>query len=218
LHQKELLTNAIWSLYVQEPDRIATCKEINNIGVSIEQANQFIDQHQCIPDAANIHFYPEGSSHYGGIPYAETMYSDVKFRIISETRFKSDKNNFPWVTEKTWLTIVNRCPFIMVGEPGTLDYLESMGFKTFKNYLKIHDYDNIRPIGNRLDAIVTNTEYWLNDADFADEIQLDVEHNYNRFIELGKEIETNVLQQIHDNKLQAQLDDIVSTDDPLAKK
>lgn len=216
LYKKGLLSQAIWSLYMNEQDREPVLEVLTNQGVNRQLAEQFVEKHQCIPDDADVIFWSNGGSHYGGIPYSESLYADVKFRIVSETRF-APGFKLPWITEKTWLTIVNRCPFIMAGDQGSVAYLESLGFRPFKEYLAIPDYDNIRDTQDRLNAIVTNTESWLNNNDSLKEIQQDVEHNYNLFVQLGKEMEASLLEQIQNNGLQLQASELIPTDDAIAK-
>jgi hypothetical protein len=219
-YKKDLLKHAIWSLYVQDKDREATLKTLANQGVALDVANQFIDEYQWIPDNADIIFWPDGGSHYGGIPYDDTLYANVKFRVISETSFQSGNRaelKKPWLTEKTWLTIVNCCPFIIAGEQRSLDYLESLGFRTFKKYLELTDYNNLQGQDTRINAIVTNAASWLTNSELVGEIRHDIEHNYNHFIQLGKAMETDLLQQIQDNGLQAQVKDIIPTVDTKTK-
>jgi prephenate dehydratase len=90
-----------------------------------------------------------------------------------------------------------------------------MGFRTFKKYLELPDYDNLQASPARVDAIVTNTASWLTNLESVEEIRQDVEHNYTNFIQLGKAMETDLLQQIRDNGLQAQVKDIMPTVDIL---
>jgi hypothetical protein len=207
-YKKDLLKHAIWSLYVQDNERETTLTFLKNQGVELDVANQFIDTHWCIPDNVNIIFSDGGSPHYGGIPYDESLYAKVKFRVVAETSFQY-KN--PFLTEKTWLTIVNRCPFIMAGDCGSLDYLESLGFKTFKKYLKVPDYDSLQNPLARLNAIVTNTSSWLTDLESSDEIHQDVEYNYNHFVQLGQAMATDLQQQIQNKGLQVPVTDVIST-------
>lgn len=215
LYKKDLLKHGIWSLYVPDTDYEEVIDILKVQGANKAQAEQFIKDYQCVPDDADIIFWPSGGSHYGGIPYAESLYSDVKFRVVSETSFAPDYK-IPYLTEKTWLTIVNRCPFIMAGDRGSLSYIESKGFRTFKEYLEIPDYDEILDPQDRLDAIVTNVESWLKRSDLLDSIQQDVEHNYNRFIQIGEDIENDLLAQMKNNGLHSRANEFVSTDDAVA--
>jgi hypothetical protein len=211
LYKKDLLKHAIWSLDVQNSDREPTLKILARHGVTSDAANQFIDEHQCIPDNIDIVFSHASGNSYIGIPYDDTLYANVKFKVISETGFQTDLKK-PWLTEKTWLTIVNCCPFMIAGDRGSLDYLESLGFRTFKKYLELPDYDNLQAPAARIDAIVANTASWLINLESVEEIRQDVEHNYNHFIQLGKVMETDLLQQLQNNGLQAQVKDIMPTD------
>jgi len=76
-----------------------------------------------------------------GIAYQEKIYSSALFQIIAETDFDRPFI-YPWITEKTWLSIINHRPFIIAGEYHTCDRLESMGFQTFRDFLAIPNYDN----------------------------------------------------------------------------
>ena len=218
LDQKQLLDRAIWSLYVPESDWDCTVESLVSQGATTLEATEFLSFRKRLPDDARPIFWPNGGSHYSGIPYDLSMYSRSRFRIISETSFKKFKK-FPiaWITEKTWLTIANRCPFIMAGQPGTLDFLESLGFKTFREYLLDPDYDNLKDPKERLLAIVKNAEYWINDKRFDQEIHQDVEHNFHHFVTLGEKIKQEMLDILRQINLDSELDQIIITEDLIGK-
>jgi hypothetical protein len=50
--------------------------------------------------------------------------------------------------------IINKRPFIIFGVPGTIKYLQSLGFQTFSDFWS-EEYDNIHDIEDRVDAIMT---------------------------------------------------------------
>ena len=119
---------------------------------------------------------------YNGIPYDINLYQDTDFQVISETNFTDTTN--PWITEKTWLPILNRHPFIMAGDVATLKLLNKMGFSTFDEFLTI-DYDLIDNQDKRLDAIVANTEHWVHNLKLHHKmINLYVNHNFKVLEEL----------------------------------
>ena len=129
--------------------------------------------------------------HYGGIPYDVDLYKNNQFQLISETLFVYDRyfrglEGTPgaWITEKTWLAIINKRPFIMAGMPGSLEKLKSMDFKTFENYLPRPDYHQILDPELRMDAIIECIKTWQVEQD-QDLINNDVEHNFNRLLELA---------------------------------
>jgi hypothetical protein len=107
-----------------------------------------------------------------------------------------------WVTEKTWLSIINRRPFIMAGDIGTLKKLKQMGFRTFEQYLKTPNYDELCDPEQRLTAIVDNTQHWLEHIQkYQDLILHDIEHNFNRLIELATVNLENIQKIIDKHKL-----------------
>lgn len=75
----------------------------------------------------------------------------------------------------------------MAGDRGSLDKLKKLGFKTFENFLPIPNYDDVGDPEQKLDAIVTNTEAWLNGMKDKEEIRKEVDHNHNRMIDLAME-------------------------------
>jgi len=115
------------------------------------------------------------------------VFRNTAFSIISEsTNYWNE--NFDFVTEKTWRTIIHRHPFIFAGHPDQFIYLKDLGLKTFENYMKIKDYWYIKDENKRLDAIVENTkDFLMNHSKYSENIQEDVRHNFSLFLSLAKE-------------------------------
>jgi len=186
---KDQLQNATWSLHVHEGTR-KECKDLIP-ELDDNQFDQFVSQYNNNPDDAKIVFQ-DNSLHYGGIPYDKKMFGNSLFRVITETNFTTKKDVLPWLTEKTFISILNNIPFIMAGDNNSLIKLKSMGFRTFENYLPVSHYDNIEEVEEKLDAIVTNTSYWITSMQDKDSIQQDVKHNYERLIVLADENKKNL--------------------------
>lgn len=51
--------------------------------------------------------------------------------LVTETVFDFP---YPYVTEKTFLCFTHRRPFVLIGSPGSLELLKSMGFQTFDQW------------------------------------------------------------------------------------
>jgi hypothetical protein len=77
-------------------------------------------------------------------PYRDSCYS-----IITETHFTNDRL---FVSEKLWKPIMNRHPFLVVGTPGTLAYLQSLGFRTFNPAID-ERYDSLTDDRRRMRAL-----------------------------------------------------------------
>tara|TARA_R110000868_G_scaffold409539_1_gene695243 strand:- start:85 stop:1152 length:1068 start_codon:yes stop_codon:yes gene_type:complete len=180
---KELLSKAIWSLHVHS----GTWQESHDMlpELTDQQFTDFVKQYNNNPDQVKI-IFQENSLHYGGIPFDAELYANSLFRIITETDFHTQKNIQPWLTEKTFITMLNNMPFILAGDRGSVNKLKHMGFKTFENFLPIPNYDNIENSEEKLDAIVTNTHFWINEMKNKEEIQQDITSNYNRLLLLAK--------------------------------
>ena len=179
---KHLLPRSIWSLHVHS----GTWQECHRClpELTNQQFEDFIKEYNNNPDNAKIVFQ-ENSLHYGGIPYDVSLFSNSLFRVITETTFNTKENVLPWLTEKTFITILNKLPFIMAGDRGSLDKLKKLGFKTFENFLPISNYDDVIDPEQKLDAIVTNTEFWINNMKDKEDIKQNVIANYHRINELA---------------------------------
>ena len=179
---KQYLSHAIWSLHVHSGTK-HECRSLLP-ELSDQEFDTFVKEYNNNPDQANI-IFQENSLHYGGIPYDEKMFGNSLFRVITETDFVVREDVSPWLTEKTFITILNNLPFIMAGDNNSLYKLRNMGFRTFENYLPVPHYDEIRDEEKKLDAIVTNTACWIESMQDKEAIAKDVRHNYERLLSIA---------------------------------
>jgi hypothetical protein len=94
--------------------------------------------------------------------------------IINETRFAYPFGN---ISEKTLSTINCRVPFILVGPPNSLSYLQNLGFKTFSKWWD-ESYDQETDHQKRISKI-------FNLIDFIDSMSLkDLTSMYNSMNEI----------------------------------
>jgi len=174
LSQQNLLEKSIWSLLVHKGTWHKSRELLPEL--SDQQFENFIQQYNRKADDAKINFQ-KNSLHYLGIPYDVNLYKQSLFRVIPDTRFRTTDR--PMVTDKVYFTIFNRLPFIMAGDTGSIKWLKDQGFKTFEQYLPNHDYDDITDSETRLDAIISNCKYWSEGMKDKEQIQKDVEFNFN---------------------------------------
>ena len=76
-------------------------------------------------------------------------YKSTYFSIVTETLFYELGN---YLSEKTWKPIAHLHPFILIGRPGMLKFLHSLGFKTFSEFWD-ESYDEIENPKERYFAI-----------------------------------------------------------------
>lgn len=171
LYTDGLLDNCDWSL-AMTPQDFDRCRDLL-LELTADQYRDFVSRH--IRDLDPVHrlrFTDE--LHYCGYPYDPGIYQQVDFRVICETEMTGS----PVITEKTWQTMINRRPFIMVGYPHSLRWLESQGYKVFREYLAVPDYDDIIDRDQRLEAVVINIKHWLDTmAHDRDRLFKDIQHN-----------------------------------------
>jgi len=116
------------------------------------------------------------------------IFQDTCFSVISEGNAYDPAKDFYFLTEKTWRTVANKHPFIIAGYPEQVIYAKQRGLKTFEDYFLIKDYYLIDNERKRMQAVVKNTKYFLeNFRSKENEIRIDIEHNFNLFLSIAKE-------------------------------
>jgi hypothetical protein len=113
------------------------------------------------------------------------MHHKTFISLVSETNVNSDNLFF---SEKTYKPIIAKQPFIIYGNPNSLKYLKSVGFKTFDKWID-ESYDGEIIFENRLDKILKLCEEISNMSvsdsyRIRNEMESILEHNYNKFFEL----------------------------------
>jgi hypothetical protein len=115
-------------------------------------------------------------------PLHQKLSQDTVFEIVSET--DTGKNLF--LTEKTFKAILNKSPFIMLGNRFILKYLRHLGFKTFHPIIN-EEYDTLSNTYKRFSVALYEAEKLCNLSldDCEDKLSTlnDIcEFNYNHFL------------------------------------
>jgi hypothetical protein len=115
------------------------------------------------------------------------VYTNSFVDVINETRFAQPTANF---SEKVFQAIQYQKPFIVVGPPKTLEYIRSMGFKTFNDYWD-ESYDDEPHHGERLAKIFDVLEKIIHTpkdelSKMYDDMRSMLAHNINRYKEFIK--------------------------------
>lgn len=204
LYKKNLLNNANWRFIVHNDFVKNNCRRYLE-QLSEEEFEDFISKTQRSLDDINVQYQPT-SSHYPGIPFDYKIFEDSKFQIIAETSFFNCI-----ISEKTYISILNKRPFIMVSQLGHNTQLQQYGFKTFENYC-LHQNYQIEDIHyfQRFNKIMENIEYWIHNIDkFYTEIKADVEHNYSLLKNLGKKEEKKIKEILQRHGINAEPNEII---------
>lgn len=114
---------------------------------------------QELTDLYNLQLDPpeadQAISGYSSGSWADCpWYKDIFVDLVTETVY-----NYPYafISEKTIRPIVLGRPFIIVGAPGTLKWLQELGFRTFSDYWD-ESYDNIVDPNKRFHRICKTIE------------------------------------------------------------
>lgn len=148
----------------------------------------------------NIHYRSTGDQYDSTASTTIVPEDCAKFdiQIVPETLFDTQKTH---LTEKVFKPIVMRQPFIIVGPPNSLEYLESYGFKTFGDYWD-ESYDKILDPAERMDAILKVIDNISNMSEREYSTMIRSARGialYNRQRFYGGIFEERMLKELHDN-------------------
>lgn len=115
------------------------------------------------------------------------IFTHTSLSIISEGYAYPPITDTSFLTEKTWRAIAHRHPFMLADSPDRYAYLKSKGIRTFEEYFFHSDYVYYGD-RNKFEKIVENIIYFMDNKDrYIEQIQKDVEHNYNVFLDIVKQ-------------------------------
>ena len=111
------------------------------------------------------------------------FYQNAYFNFVVETHFDNDTI---FLTEKTFKPILNLQPFIIAGNPGSLQALKELGYKTFEDVIR-ETYDDETDHRERMSSVLKIT-YDLCNLSHRHHLRIQkiiedvLEHNQNHFL------------------------------------
>ena len=143
----------------------------------------------------------------------KNMYLNSYISLVTESIFFQIREEgdtyveFPsgYLSEKIWKPIGHAQPFILVGPAQSLEYIKSMGYKTFHPYID-ESYDNEIDDFKRLELIMIEIEKFSKKTKeekdlFLNNIKDIVKYNQNKFLNYSKEEFKNECKNIINNFL-----------------
>lgn len=125
-------------------------------------------------------------------------YDQCCFSIVAESLaepFVADR--VPFITEKTWKAVAMQHPFMIVGEPGSLNHMRSLGFETFEN-LWDESYDLNQDTVKKIAQVVANVVQCTKEP--WDKLTLEkIQHNHARFYDqklISQHVLTHIIEPI----------------------
>jgi hypothetical protein len=145
--------------------------------------------HPQIPKSA------EGHAHYTEKSTTENpgkeffmLYENNYFDLITETYYSNDYHQYEaynkwngiFFSEKIWRSIMNKRPFLLIGNKNALRELHNLGFKTFptmfdESYDSIGDEERIYHVLDQLKGLTVDE---VHNNVYSKEVSEAVEHNY----------------------------------------
>ena len=143
----------------------------------LDKMQPFLDEFIYSYNAKGI-FLPDDGQNSGHWQrnFNPMWYDDTYFSVVAESTVDSDDL---FITEKTFKPIAYYHPFIVLGQPGVLEYLRSQGFETFDNLFD-ESYDNQFDLSTRIDILFDNVKNFNRTS--YDNLTLEkINHNRNLF-------------------------------------
>ena len=168
------LENSLTSYY-------GTClgnKELLNLDIFYERSNSKEEFENKFYQTIVI---PETNLKYNLSYFTKNeLFYSTKFSLVVETEAELEEYH---VTEKTMKCIMLGHPFVVMGTPGYLKFLHSMGIITFNDIFD-ESYDSILDLETRMDAVIKLVNY-LKTMKFNIEQLRDIQNkNINTLIKL----------------------------------
>lgn len=201
-YENNLLKDNLYSFFPPWTD-IDTewCK--NCLGYTDEKYNKFISEcrepFDTLYDESKHYSKLDGPGILNGNIYEKpwvkdpgllnlNFFSETSFSVISEGNAYYPATDYYFLTEKTWRAVVNKHPFIIAGYKEQVLYAKQRGLETFEKYFDIKEYYLIDDEKERMKAVVHNTTQFIKNFNkYSNEIQADIDHNYNTFFKIVEE-------------------------------
>ena len=193
LYTRGLLENCFWSYNTNvDIDDLRSDNPIDTDGIFDHYVDEFLSDGPYACDTLSDLDHND-HSHLVLEHYTESYCS-----IVLETHMDADQSNGCFLTEKTFKAIKHGHPFIIVGTPGSLAHLRSLGYRTFDH-----------AIDSSYDQITDTTKRWLRIAEIIADLKSqdlhawfescreDIEHNQQLFLQS----KYNRLNTLHDKLL-----------------
>lgn len=213
-----------------KPHRIATVVGIETLFNQREKDNilyTLLDNKQLVEQVANLFpllripnkFYEPDKLQYdygvevNAVHVSETMYHGY-IQFINETTFG---NSNLFLTEKTFKVLAAGLPFILNGNPGSLQRLHSLGYKTFHPYID-ESYDTEYNDARRLTMVLAEVQRMARMSnEEARQLALSLRdiciHNHNLYTNRSateatfQELEKTISRHLHrNNEIKAYID------------
>lgn len=116
------------------------------------------------------------------------IFANTSLSIISEGSCYPPATDFKFLTEKLWRAVINNHPFLLADHPDRFSFMKERSLRTFEEYLIVPNYAYIEKENDRLNAVVTNTEYFLDNIfNNIDQINTDIQHNKRVMFQIIKD-------------------------------
>lgn len=191
LAQRGILKNHIYSLFKPQQDYIIQrtkeiIKETSNYSY-----DRFFKLYENNPDNIPIR-NTNIDMHYSGFPFSVDLFKDTIISVVLETNLFSPNGNNPDFSEKTYKTIINKHPFIILNQSNSLWFLRSYGFHTFQEYMQHPDYELETDLYLKNKLAADNLVYFIKNYEKnKDEIKEKIEFNYNLMLKIHDDFKQN---------------------------
>lgn len=160
----------------------------------------FDNKARTIEETIYLHNVPEALP----FPYPSApkeAFENSLWSVVSEFTLDDNPNFLASVTEKTYLPILHKRPFLTLGCVNLTRKLVDLGFRLYDNYIN-YDYDSLEDFEDRLDKFVIEVKK-INNSDHQkihNMLRDDIEFNYNH----AKNLVMNKIKNENNTRLSSQ--------------
>jgi hypothetical protein len=218
LIEHKLLDEIDYSMFISEPDT-GLYQRIQQTHSELTGGDPNIDY--LLPYVKNLDLTgtpftrpTRDDYHYTGFPYDPAIYSRTSYSIVCETDWGTREGN-PWITEKTYITIANQHPYLLLAERTAEEYLRRLGYLTYDiltpTLREIHDdilaYGVDAHINSHFVQAITHIKELIN-SDYGI-LQGIARYNYNMFLKRNQMNQDLMNEFTLNHKLPQPLEDIL---------
>ena len=166
-------SKGLWSLAFSDDDEFK--ESMNSVCHPIR--DDYLNYQRTLDIDFTDHFQ-NGTLHYTGFPFEKSHYSDTRFSIVRETNWGVQNELF--MSEKTWIPISMKHPFMLFSIQAQANYLRKSGYQSPDNFEMCNLSEHFTNFADAKEMFLKCYNKFLSTP--ISELQQIVDHNFDLYI------------------------------------